>query len=195
MLLPLVVAGVTLVAFLPVLDAGFLSWDDETNLLNNPHYRGLGWTQLRWMFTTTLLGHYVPITWVSFGLNYLLGGMDPGAITRQSAAARGQRRAALFRGAAALGARVRRGVGTSPAAGYGHAGPGLPISLGAAFAALVFGLHPLRVESVAWVTERRDVLCGLFSLLTVAVYLTAYRRGKPARLDSGWYWMSIHASG
>src|SRR5262249_26330021 len=73
----LVVIAATWLAFLPGLEAGFVDWDDEVLLVNNPHYRGLGWTQLRWMFTTMLLGHYVPLTWLSFGLNHVLGGMDP----------------------------------------------------------------------------------------------------------------------
>ncbi|HWM75927.1 MAG TPA: hypothetical protein VNS56_00005, partial [Methylomirabilota bacterium] len=50
---PVVVIALTLVAFLPVLDNGFIpNWDDRTNFLDNPHYRGLGSAQLRWMFTT-----------------------------------------------------------------------------------------------------------------------------------------------
>jgi hypothetical protein len=39
-----------------------LSWDDDRNLLDNPDYRGLGWPQLRWMFTAFHLGHYIPLT-------------------------------------------------------------------------------------------------------------------------------------
>jgi hypothetical protein len=50
-----------------------------------------------------------------------------------------------------------------------------------AFAVLVWGVHPLRVESVAWITERRDVLCGLFSLLTVLAYLKSLERGEDLR--------------
>jgi tetratricopeptide (TPR) repeat protein len=182
----------TFLAFLPVLDAGFLSWDDETNLVDNPHYRGLGWTQLRWMFTSTLLEHYVPVTWISFGLNYVLGGMNP----------RGYHLANLLLHAANAGvfyfvarrllvAAFDRGVTTPPGPDHGRARPDVELSVGAAFAALVFGVHPLRVESVAWVTERRDVLCGLFSLLTVAAYLAALRRGASPRLHSGWYGTAV----
>ena len=50
-----------------------------------------------------------------------------------------------------------------------------------AFAALVWGVHPLRVESVAWITERRDVLCGLFFLLAVLAYLKSLERGGHPR--------------
>ncbi len=67
-----VIAG-TLVAFLPVLGNGFIpNWDDRTNFLDNPHYRGVGPAQLRWMFTTFHAGHYIPLTWLSLGLDYPL---------------------------------------------------------------------------------------------------------------------------
>src|SRR5207249_85487 len=60
------------------------------------------------------------------------------------------------------------------------------------FAALVFAIHPLRVESVAWVTERRDVLSGLFYLSAILVYLRACERGARGR---GWYWLSVAVFG
>src|SRR4051812_42787119 len=50
--IPLVVAALTVAAFLPVLRNGFVSWDDDKNLVENPHFRGLGLEQLRWMWTT-----------------------------------------------------------------------------------------------------------------------------------------------
>jgi protein O-mannosyl-transferase len=190
--LPLVVVAVTLLAFLPVLDAGFLSWDDETNFLDNPHYRGLGWAQLRWMFTSARLGHYVPVTWISFGLSYVLGGMNPRGYHLANLLLHAANSAVFYVVARRLlAAAFGGGVTAPPASDHGRAGFDVELSLGAAFAALIFGVHPLRVESVAWVTERRDVLCGLFSLLTVAAYLTALRRGAPARLHAGWYWTAI----
>src|SRR5438445_85617 len=65
----------------------------------------------------------------------------------------------------------------------GHA-----LAVCAGVAALVFAIHPLRVESVAWVTERRDGLSGLFYLVTILVYLRACeRRGR----DRGWYWLAV----
>jgi hypothetical protein len=68
---------VTTVVFLPALQGQFLNWDDSTLFTKNPDYRGLGPAQLRWMFTTTLAGHYIPITWLTLGFNYALGGMNP----------------------------------------------------------------------------------------------------------------------
>src|SRR5512147_1172634 len=71
------IVGVTVVAFWPGLQGQFLNWDDGALFTKNPDYRGLGGPQLRWMFTTTLAGHYMPLTWLTLGLNYSLGGMDP----------------------------------------------------------------------------------------------------------------------
>src|SRR5438445_11322524 len=56
-LVPVLTALVTFAAFLPTLNNQFVDWDDHHNLLDNPHYRGLGWTQIRWMWTTFHMGH------------------------------------------------------------------------------------------------------------------------------------------
>ena len=73
----ILVAALTLAAFLPVLHNGFVNWDDPVNFLNNPNYRGLGLDQLRWMATTVHMGHWIPVTWLTLGLDYVLWGMDP----------------------------------------------------------------------------------------------------------------------
>ena len=90
----------------------------------------------------------------------------------QSAAARGQR---------------RRSSTSSPAgccAPPGPRAPSRPCPSGRRFAALLFAVHPLRVESVVWVTERKDVLCGFFFMLAVLAYLRAAEGGDaPAGLD------------
>jgi Tfp pilus assembly protein PilF len=159
----------TLLAFVPALDGQFVNWDDDRNFVDNPAFRGLGWTQLKWMWTTTLMGHYIPLTWMSLGLNYVLGGMNPwgyhlGSMLIHSA------NAVLFY---FVSRRLLAAAGVSP---------GGPLLWGGALAALVFGLHPLRVESVAWVTERRDVLCGFFFLLAVLTYLRSVETdGRTAR--------------
>ena len=64
-LIPVAVFAITVLAFLPAIGGQFLSWDDSKNFVANPWYRGLGPDQLHWMWTTTLLGHYVPLSWIS----------------------------------------------------------------------------------------------------------------------------------
>src|SRR6266481_9378231 len=63
--------------FWPALGHQFVDWDDPMNLVDNLEFRGLGGQNLRWMFTTTLAGHWIPVTWISFGVDYRLWGMNP----------------------------------------------------------------------------------------------------------------------
>ena len=65
------------VTFWPGLSGDFLNWDDRDNVVNNPGVHGLGREQLVWMWTGAVLGHYIPLTWMSFGLNYVVGGLKP----------------------------------------------------------------------------------------------------------------------
>ena len=169
-LLPLAIAAAAALPFLQTLRGEFVNWDDPGNFLINEGYRGLGWAQLRWMVTTTLLGHYIPLTWLTFGINYAVDGMNPrgyhlGNVLLHAA------NAALFFLVS------RRLLG----AGFGAGRSDAAVTWGAAAAALVFGVHPLRAESVAWITERRDVLCATFYLLSVLAYLRAADEGGPVR--------------
>jgi tetratricopeptide (TPR) repeat protein len=176
-LIPWAVAALAFLACLPALDAGFVNWDDPANILDNEAYRGLGWTQITWMFTTTRMAVYTPLAWVSLGINYVLGGMDPWGYHLGNLLIHAGNTALYF----LVARRLLR------AAGGGDAPWG--IDAGAALAALVFGLHPLRVESVVWVTERRDVLCGWFYLLAVLAYL----RGVDAGRSRPWIVASLAA--
>src|SRR5438876_8631429 len=169
-LVPALIAFFTFAAFLPVLHNQFVNWDDADNFLDNPHYRGLGWTQLRWMWTTHL-GHYIPLTWMTLGLDYLLWGMKPVGYHLTSLLLHAANAVVFFFVVRRLLTRAL----PSPAE-RGHA-----LAVSAGVAALVFAIHPLRVESVAWVTERRDVLSGLLYLLTILMYLWACEREERRR--------------
>src|SRR5437016_1105542 len=177
-LAPSLVALVTLAAFLPTLHNQFVNWDDDVNFLDNPHYRGLGWSQLRWMWTTFHMAHYIPLTWMTLGMDYLLWGMNPVGYHLTSLLLHVTSAVVVF-----FLARRFLTLALPRASGRGHA-----LTVSAGFAALVFAIHPLRVESVAWATERRDVLSGLFYLLTLLTYLRACERGARGRRS---YWLSV----
>src|SRR5206468_65155 len=176
-LVPALIAVVTFATFLPALHNQFVNWDDDKNFLENPHYRGLGWTQLSWMWTTHL-GHYIPLTWMTLGLDYLLWGMNPLGYHLTHLLLHAANAVVFFF--------VVRRILALALPGPSERGHALAVSAG--FAALVFAIHPLRVESVAWATERRDVLSGLFYLSAILVYLRACERGERGR---GWYWLSV----
>lgn len=159
-LLALGVAALAILVFLPSLGNDFVDWDDEANLTANPHYRGLGWAQLRWMFTSAhMLGHWIPLTWLSFAIDYVLWGMEPVGYHLTNMVLHAANAALLTLVALRLLRLAMPGLRET------HA------RLGAAAGALFWAVHPLRVESVAWATERRDVLSGLFFLLSVLAYL------------------------
>jgi Tfp pilus assembly protein PilF len=158
----------SLLVFSPALLNDFVHWDDSANLLDNPGYRGLGWTQIRWMFTSTVLGHYIPVTWLTFGLDYTLWGMNPFGYHLTNTLIHAANAALFYLIALRLLAKATRLRGSA-------------LRIAAVMAALFFAVHPLRAESVAWATERRDVLSGLFFLLTVLMYLKAAEDEGPRR--------------
>jgi hypothetical protein len=162
----LFIGFVTIAVFLPAIHNGFVNWDDDVNLVNNPNFRGFSWNHLIWMWTNHLGSHYIPITWMSFGLDYVLWKEKPGGYHLTSVLLHAANTAVFFL--------LALGILKRSFSGIGSRGQGA-LLWGAAFAALFFGLHPLRVESVAWATERRDVLSGLFYLLAVLVYVRAFQ--------------------
>ncbi len=179
-LVPLAVAAATFVAFLPALDNGFVSWDDEKNFVNNPHFRGLGPAQLHWMWTTFHMGHYVPLSWMTLGLDYTLWGMNPLGYHLTSLLLHAANAVLVYAIARHL---LQRSEWTR------LRGREDLVTLGAAAAALLFSLHPLRVESVAWATERRDVLSAFFALATILVYLRAVEEARPSAGRR--YWAAV----
>jgi tetratricopeptide (TPR) repeat protein len=176
-LVAVVAACLVWIVFLPALRGGFLPWDDESNLVTNRAWRGLGRPQLVWMLTTFHKGHWIPVTWLSFGADYLVWGMEPKGFHLTNVVLHAANAALVC----LLATRLLGGTGARGAARLA----------GGAGAALFFALHPLRVESVAWVTERRDVLCAFFFLLTVLGYLRATREEPAWR--SRWYWLAVGA--
>lgn len=146
----------TLWAFAPALDAGLVNWDDAPLLLANPHFRGLSADNLAWCFTTNHAGPYQPLTWMSYALDHALW---PLGETLDVPHARGFHLTNVLLhalNACMVFALARRLLGGQRSAFV---------------AALVFALHPLRVESVAWVTERRDVLYTGLLLASVLAWL------------------------
>ena len=166
-LLPSLVFAVAFLTFWPGLSGDFVNWDDYDNVVNNPGVHGLGRAQLEWMWTSAVLGHYIPLTWMSFGMNFALGGLKPRGYHVLNLLLHAANAAAVYWIA-------RRLLRATPAADSSEttASPGA-VDVGAAFAALLFAVHPLRVESVVWITERKDVLSSFFFLLSVLAYLRA----------------------
>ena len=154
-----------LAACLPFLRAtqqGFVEWDDDWMFVKNPNWRGLSEPNIAWMFDTMHMGHYQPLSWLSFALEYELWGSIPERMHLVNL---------LIHGISAL---LFARIATRLLDWGSGARPGLESAAawtGGVVAALFFAVHPLRVESVAWATERRDVLSTVFLLTCVLCWL------------------------
>jgi tetratricopeptide (TPR) repeat protein len=153
--------------FLGALGAEFLTWDDDRLLVVNDRYRGFGAAHLRWMFTNVLLGHWQPLTWLSFATDHAAWGMTPAGYHATNLALHALNVALVF-------ALVRRLLEPATAASPWAAAAG----------AVLFGAHPLRVESVVWVTERRQLLTTALLLAALLCYLGRSKRRTIAALGA-----------
>ena len=145
--------------FLPALSQGWVDWDDNYNFAaaRNPMWHGLTSANIDWMFQTTniYMGNYQPLTWLSFATEYSLWGESPERMHLINVLLHALSAVLLARLATRLFAW---------SSGTRAGEESLAAWIGGAAAALLFALHPLRVESVAWATERRDVLSAVFLL-------------------------------
>ncbi|HYA79178.1 MAG TPA: tetratricopeptide repeat protein, partial [Candidatus Nitrosopolaris sp.] len=142
-------AVVTFAAYVPVLRNDFINLDDPDYVTQNPFVQqGFSWDAAKWAFGAFHTCNWHPLTWLSHMLDCQLYGLDPAGHHLTSLAFHIANTLLLFLLLENLTARLWPG----------------------AFVALLFGLHPMHVESVAWVAERKDVLSGLFFMLTLLAY-------------------------
>jgi protein O-mannosyl-transferase len=156
-----ILAAATLLVYARSWRFGFVLVDDPIYVSENPHVRsGLTSENLAWSVTTFHDGNWVPLTWISLMLDTAIYGFHPFGYHFTNVLLHLTNTLLLF----AFLAR---------ATGY---------QLRSALVAALFSLHPLHVESVAWVTERKDVLSTLFGLLSLLAYVRYAARGGHARL-------------
>jgi len=156
----LLLLSITLAVYWQIRDHKFTNYDDTVYVTENPHVqRGLVGSSIIWAFTTTEQANWHPLTWLSHMLDCQLFGLNPGAHHLTSLFLHLANVLLLF-------AVLRRMTGAlwRPA-----------------FVSALFALHPLHVESVAWVAERKDVLSTLFWLLTMLAYAGYAERPTRAR--------------
>jgi len=160
------VALVTFVAFAVIQNNWFVELDDMENFHNNVAYRGLGWRQICWAWTTFQLGVYQPLTWMLAEVEYAVSGVNP----------RGYHLASAF---LHTGCAVVLYVFTFSLLSYCHVASGSRKPRGndrfvaSGLATVLFAVHPLRVEPVAWASGQGYLPCVLFAMLSVLCYLRA----------------------
>jgi len=150
----LLVVLLTIAAHARGLQGQFLEWDDYGHITQNPAIRSLSPANLWMMFTQPAAKLYVPFTWLSFAIDYQIWGHNPFGYHLTNLLLHVANTLLVLLLAFQL-LRVR----------FVHAQPA------AILTAAIFGVHPLRVESVAWATERKDLLFAFFYLLAILAYL------------------------
>lgn len=172
----------TWLVFSPGLANEFVDWDEQVFIVSNPHVQGFTRENIAWAFTTFDSGPYQPLTWLSFQLDEAIWGLDPRGFHFSNILLHSLN-AVLFLAAALW--LFRRSTW------HRSRNDCRVFVLGGAVAAAVFALHPMRVESVAWAFERKDVLSGFFFLGSILLYFRAVDRGDRTRLHRGWKWTSV----
>jgi tetratricopeptide (TPR) repeat protein len=161
----------TLIVFLPVSANDFVNYDDPDYVTSNSHVQGgLSWSNVVWAFETGFASNWHPLTWLSHMLDYQLFGQHAGGHHLISVLFHIVNTVLLFQ----LLNRMTGGLWQS------------------ALVAALFALHPLHVESVAWVSERKDVLSALFFLLTLDAYARYVERTRSSE-DHGRIWFYLLA--
>ncbi|NQU20108.1 MAG: tetratricopeptide repeat protein [Candidatus Nealsonbacteria bacterium] len=145
--------------FFQVAEYKFLHWDDRQHIETNPNLNPVCWRGVGEFWQRPYLGLYIPLSYTFFAAEAFGGGGSPAVFHVGNLA--------LHVGCVLLVFVILRRL-------FGHDGA-------AAMGALLFGLHPVQVESVAWISETRGVLCGLFSLAAVWQYLCYADEPSPSR--------------
>jgi len=168
------VAVLTSVAFLPVLACGFINGDDDWNFRDNVAFRGLDWEQIRWAWTTKLVGVYQPVAWMLLEPNTRASGSPLGLSRGEPADARGQRGGAVLLDERASGPMSARDRWCDPRRIIGARGRAVR---GAS----------AQAEVVAWASCQPYLPCVLFSMLAVLAYLRRMTRvDRRATPRDGW---------
>ena len=153
------VLAVSFAVYMPCLEYGFVNWDDSANIYKNPDIinikdSGSLYASLKNIFSTYIYGNYNPLTITTFAFEKLVYGLDSPAWWHMT-------NIILHLVCVLLIFRIALAMGLD--------------LVPAAFCALMFGIQPMRVESVAWVSERKDVLFGTFYLLAFYYYIKSVK--------------------
>jgi len=154
----LIIFATVFTVYIPALDNDFVNWDDNVYLYENPHIRSLNISSIYRMFTEFHAGLWLPLAWMSHALDYAMWGFDPFGHHLTSIILHALNTILLFLLFIQLVVTVQKPGQTQPAFQIPRSLLS-PILVGAGVAALLFGVHPLRVESVVWACERKYVLC------------------------------------
>ena len=160
-------ALVTFLVYIPALGAGFVNWDDPKYVYENPYITELDAFFFKFAFTSFYFANWHPLTLISYAVDYALWGDRPFGYHLTNNLLH-----SVNTGLVALLAFRLTSLSSAK-----HGSRTVPIAA-ALISAALFGLHPIHVESAAWISERKDLLCALFLFLAALSYLRYAPSGK-----------------
>ncbi len=161
------VALATFLIYLPSLHNDFINWDDDIYVLNNVHIRSMNAQFFKWIFFDFYAAYWSPLTWISHAVDYALWGLNPrGHHLTNNILHAVNSFVVVALVIKLLGIWKRFVSETAPQRLFSDR----MVLVAAGATGLLFGLHPLHVESAVWVAERKDLLCALFFLLSITAY-------------------------
>lgn len=171
--------------YLRALSCGFVNFDDQDYVINNVMIRRLDADFFRWAFTTSYIDWWIPFTWISFAIDHYFWGLNPKGYHLTNVLLH-----AVNTGLVVLIADRLLGWGKRSFT----RGEKYTYLVTLLIAALIWGVHPLRVEAVVWVTARKDALNGVFSLASILFYLKYLCHqgsGSKKRGHIKFYWTAL----
>ncbi len=185
-----VLAVLTVSVYSTSLQNGFVEWDDGDYVYQNVNIRSLDAAFLQWAFLDFHTVNWHPLTWISHAVDYAIWGLKPSGHHFTSIILHGINSVLVLYLSVLL---YRKALENRSSGDPFFEKKALAVGF---IAGLLFALHPLRVESVAWVAERKDVLCGFFFLLSLLAYLKYKARENTgdrffSELANKWYLLSL----
>ncbi|MEO8167325.1 MAG: hypothetical protein ABI623_03700, partial [bacterium] len=158
----------TVMTFVNSVNASFVNWDDDVYVTANPHIQSLSPENIRWIFSNPYYYSWIPVTLSSHAVDVALWGMNPRGHHFTNVLLHAVNAVLFFLLSLIVVHAAKRTGGEST---KNHFPVTSSVFIGSVTAALLFAMHPLRVESVAWVSGRKDLLCALFLLPSFGLYL------------------------
>ncbi|MEK6744937.1 MAG: tetratricopeptide repeat protein [Nitrospirota bacterium] len=197
------VAAASFLCFLPTLNNGFLyTWDDGVYIVYNDNLSKSPLELVRWAFSTFYADYWAPLTWLSLAMDRAVWGLNPAGYHLTNTLLHAMNAGLFFLLCLSL---FKRYLSVHPVADTTSTVLINDRPIYCAFlAALFFAIHPLRVESVAWLSERKDVLSFFFGIAAVLLYVrytedaearSISSGNNPAFMSSKYYWLSAASLG
>ncbi|WP_455210487.1 tetratricopeptide repeat protein [Kaarinaea lacus] len=183
-----VLIAATYLAYSGISNQQILAWDDILYILKNEYIRTISFKNLVWMFTDQAISNWHPITWLSYAFNYTIWGTDPYSFKFLNVTIHIFNSILVYFLTIKVLQLIQHNIGKNPKSNSNFTTLSTTeLSIASIIVAILFASHPLHVESVSWIAERKDVLSAFFFIAAIIAYL----KYKSLPKENNWLLASI----